>query len=181
MNRRWDHSRKGRGREKKKKRIERKIIFQMNRFRAVAVTVAVATVYWIKFCSLLSFGFLWMKLTLISELGWSMNTISDSSPSNRTLTVFSPNSSSIKLKTCTITKSLFRITFYSSHSSLAPLSTSFSTYFFFLKIFPFPSSSPHPLKLWVFISHFKIERKTTKNQRKKLHFFCHSPSTSVWM
>lgn len=34
------------------------------------------------------------KLTLISELGWSMKTISDSSPSNKTLTVFSPNSSS---------------------------------------------------------------------------------------
>lgn len=35
------------------------------------------------------------KLTLISVLGWSMNTISDSSPSNKTLTVFSPNSSSV--------------------------------------------------------------------------------------
>lgn len=36
------------------------------------------------------------KLTLISELGWSMKTISDSSPSNKTLTVFSPNSSSVR-------------------------------------------------------------------------------------
>lgn len=34
------------------------------------------------------------RLTLISELGWSMKTISLSSPSSNTLTVFSPNSSS---------------------------------------------------------------------------------------
>lgn len=35
-------------------------------------------------------------LTLISVLGWSINTISDSSPSSKMLTVFSPNSSSEK-------------------------------------------------------------------------------------
>lgn len=38
------------------------------------------------------------ELTLISELGWSMKTISDSSPSSSTLTVFSPNSSSMHEK-----------------------------------------------------------------------------------
>lgn len=35
-----------------------------------------------------------LLLTLISVEGWSIKTISDSSPSNRTLTDFSPNSSS---------------------------------------------------------------------------------------